>query len=165
MSFRDDRDAMLARLTVLERQAHDAGELRERVETLEVENHRLRAEVAVLRARLAPPAPPPLPTAVTGGVRALSFAVRDGAGERIENLQLEVIKIGKLSSTHLRLADEGASRMHAVIENNETEVVIVDLGSATGTRVNGHKVNKQALSDGDEIRISDSVLVVRIPGA
>src|SRR5258706_9666249 len=77
--------------------------------------------------------------------------------------QDRAIKIGKLSSSHLRIDDESASRMHAVIEITDSgEYFIIDLGSTKGTIVNGQKVNKAKLQSGDTIVIGNTKLVVTI---
>ena len=61
---------------------------------------------------------------------------------RTQVLAEDVIKIGKLDSSHLRLDDPAVSRMHSVIEVSATgDVSIIDLGSAAGTIVNGQRVN------------------------
>ena len=75
---------------------------------------------------------------------------------REETLALPVIKVGKLSSSHLRLDDESVSRMHAVIEiAGPDDISIIDLGSTKGTIVNGQKVNKAKLQAGDQITLGD----------
>ncbi|RMH40416.1 MAG: FHA domain-containing protein [Deltaproteobacteria bacterium] len=75
---------------------------------------------------------------------------------REETLTQPVIKVGKLSSSHLRLDDESVSRMHAVIEvQGPGDISIIDLGSTKGTIVNGQKVNKAKLQDGDLIQLGD----------
>jgi hypothetical protein len=51
--YRDDRDALLARLAALEDDARDAPALRARVAELERENARLRQELAKLAAAAA----------------------------------------------------------------------------------------------------------------
>jgi hypothetical protein len=77
--------------------------------------------------------------------------------------QDRAIKIGKLSSSHLRIDDESASRMHAVIEITDGgEYFIIDLGSTKGTIVNGQKVNKAKLQSGDTIVLGNTKLVVTI---
>ena len=43
----------------------------------------------------------------------------------------DVIKIGKLKSSHLCLEDDTVARMHAVIEVSGSDVRVIDLGSAT----------------------------------
>jgi pSer/pThr/pTyr-binding forkhead associated (FHA) protein len=84
---------------------------------------------------------------------------------REEKLVQPVIKVGKLSSSHLRLDDEGVSRMHAVIEvTGPNDVSIIDLGSTKGTFVNGQKVNKAKLQSGDTIVVGDTRIEVTIGG-
>lgn len=82
---------------------------------------------------------------------------------REERLNLPVIKVGKLSSSHLRLDDESVSRMHAVIEvTGPGDISIIDLGSTKGTFVNGQKVNKAKLQSGDQIVVGDTRIEVAI---
>lgn len=64
----------------------------------------------------------------------------------------DVIKIGKLPSSHLCLEDDSVARMHAVIESSGNDVRIIDLGSAGGTFLNGQRVEKNAsVADGDAL--------------
>ncbi len=52
--------------------------------------------------------------------------------------------------------DAGVSRMHAAIQVQDGEIVIVDLGSSNGTRVNGVELlpnRPQPLHDGDEVEL------------
>src|SRR5262245_6370848 len=80
---------------------------------------------------------------------------------REEVLAQDVIKVGKLASSHLRLDDETVSRMHAVIEvTGPDEIHIIDLGSTRGTLVNGERISKTRLQSGDEIMFGDSRVVV-----
>ncbi len=82
---------------------------------------------------------------------------------RTETLTQDIIKVGKLPSSHLRIEDDNVSRMHAVIEiTSATEIFIIDLGSAAGTIVNGKKVNKTQLQNGDEVQLGDTRVVVEI---
>ena len=71
-------------------------------------------------------------------------------------LAQSVIKIGKVPTAHVRLEDESVSRMHAIIEVAGNEATIIDLGSTRGTFVNGQKINKATLRDGDSIVIGES---------
>ena len=94
----------------------------------------------------------------------LTFQVYKGE-QLIQSLTLtqDIIKVGKLSSSHLRIDDESVSRMHAVIEvTSPTEISIIDLGSAQGTIVNGQKVNKHTLASGDEITLGDIRIAVTV---
>ncbi len=62
----------------------------------------------------------------------------------------DVIKIGRLASSHLRLDDEAVGRMHAVIEVGQTDVRLIDLGSNQGTML-----NEGALDRSHELRSGD----------
>lgn len=85
---------------------------------------------------------------------------------RTEQLTQDIIKVGKLPSSHLRIEDDNVSRMHAVIEvTGPDDIFIIDLGSASGTIVNGKKVNKCKLQNGDEIVLGDTRVVVEIGAA
>ncbi len=88
------------------------------------------------------------------------------AGEEVarsETLARDVIKVGKLESSHLRLDDESVSRMHAVIEvASADDIHLIDLGSASGTFVNGRKINKTKLESGDQIQFGAVIVGVEI---
>jgi pSer/pThr/pTyr-binding forkhead associated (FHA) protein len=79
----------------------------------------------------------------------------------------EVIKVGRLASSHLRLEDASLARMHAVIEVGvDGNVRLIDLGSASGTRINGQQVeNNQAMRDGDVIEVGSYRLEASIAEA
>src|SRR5512137_262464 len=86
---------------------------------------------------------------------AIQFQVSK-AGTMLNEVTLnqDVIKIGRMATSHLQVDDELVSRMHAVIEvGGPGQVFIFDLGSATGTLVNGKKVNKAPLNSGDVITL------------
>lgn len=89
--------------------------------------------------------------------------IEDGAVTRTEELDQNVIKIGKLPSSHLRLDDPNVSRIHAVIERgSDGGYSVIDLGSASGTFVNGDKVTKAAIDSGDELRFGDTTIRVEM---
>jgi pSer/pThr/pTyr-binding forkhead associated (FHA) protein len=93
--------------------------------------------------------------------KPLTFKVtRNGELLSVEKFEQETIKIGRLSSAHLRLNDEKVSRIHAVVEVSDGgEVSVIDMGSTEGTFVNGEKINKAVLRPGDEVRVGDTCLV------
>jgi TonB family protein len=83
---------------------------------------------------------------------------------RTQTFEQDIIKIGKLTSSHLQLEDESVSRMHAVIEVSQGgEVKVLDLGSTRGTFLNGQRVSKATvLRSGDEVRVGDVRLIVSL---
>ena len=103
---------------------------------------------------------------MAGAKVPITFRIFKGdALVREETLTQPVIKVGKLSSSHLRLDDDTVSRMHAVIEvTSASDVSIIDLGSTKGTHVNGQKVNKAKLQSGDQIVVGDTRIEITISG-
>jgi hypothetical protein len=80
---------------------------------------------------------------------------------RTERFTRDIIKIGRLSSAHLCLEDDRISRIHSVIEvGPEGHVSIIDMGSAEGTFVNGKRVSKGPLRQGDEIKLGGLRIVL-----
>ena len=77
-----------------------------------------------------------------------------------------VVKIGRLESSHVRLDDGSVARMHAVIEASGTDVRVIDLGSTTGTSINGRRIEKHAaLASGDELQIGPYRVKTEILGS
>jgi adenylate cyclase len=74
-------------------------------------------------------------------------------------------KIGRGRSSNIVLADESASRHHAMIQRTEMgEYYLMDAGSQNGTFVGGRRVTTPViLNDGDEISIGAHTLVFRNP--
>lgn len=87
---------------------------------------------------------------------------RDGVREGTRTFAQPIVKIGRLATSHLQLDDETVGRMHAVIERDADGVSIIDLGNATGTSVNGERVNKATLVHGDVVTIGPFRLTVGI---
>jgi hypothetical protein len=73
---------------------------------------------------------------------------------RRETVTQDIVKVGKDPKSHLRVDDELASRMHAVIEVASPEdITLIDLGNEPGTIVNGARINKCKIQPGDMIQI------------
>jgi len=92
---------------------------------------------------------------------ALTFALYQGDQliRRDTIVQDIVVKIGKDPRSHLRVDDELASRMHAVIEvASPNDITLIDLGNEPGTMVNGQRVNKCKIRPGDQIQIGSTLI-------
>ena len=94
---------------------------------------------------------------------ATHVLVVDGPGTRHE-LSTGRNVIGRGTEADIRLPDTGVSRKHVDVVLEGGTATVVDLGSTNGTLVNGRRVSRHALSDGDVIRIGHSVLVYRQDG-
>lgn len=67
--------------------------------------------------------------------------------------------IGRASTAHIKLGDDGVSRKHARVVSDGGAVRIEDLGSSNGTLVNGDRVDLQQLKDGDKIQIGSTTIL------
>lgn len=68
------------------------------------------------------------------------------------------IIIGRSSDLDMVLVEDMVSRKHAKVVTSENHVVIQDLGSTNGTFVNGEKIKKARLKEGDRILVGTSIL-------
>ncbi|MHB2153269.1 FHA domain-containing protein [Calditrichota bacterium GD2] len=59
------------------------------------------------------------------------------------------IKIGKSPSCQIKINNPKVSREHALIDYQDGQIVITDLGSTNGVWLNGKKVKQATLNDGD----------------
>src|SRR6186997_594601 len=93
---------------------------------------------------------------------SLTFGLYEGDQlVRRESVAQDIVKVGKDPKSHLRVDDELASRMHAVIEvGNPDDITLIDLGNEPGTMVNGARVNKCKLHVGDQIQIGTTNIVL-----
>lgn len=71
------------------------------------------------------------------------------------------IRIGRAPDCELVLHDSRVSRRHARLVARDGVLVLTDLRSTNGTRVNGHRVSEVVLGAGDRIDVGDTSLVVQ----
>ena len=93
---------------------------------------------------------------------ALTFALYQGDQlVRRDTIAQDIVKVGKDPRSHLRVDDDLASRMHAVIEvASPADITLIDLGNEPGTLVNGQRVNKCKVRPGDQIQIGSTLIVL-----
>ncbi len=93
---------------------------------------------------------------------ALTFALyQNDALLRRETVAQDIVKVGKDAKSHLRVDDELASRMHAVIEvGSPDDITLIDLGNEPGTMVNGARINKCKIKPGDQLQIGNTRIVL-----
>ncbi len=73
-------------------------------------------------------------------------------------LDADNIVIGRADDCDLRLTASGISRRHCRIERKDRQFTIEDLGSTNHTRINEVVTEREALNDGDSIRLGQTVL-------
>ncbi len=96
----------------------------------------------------------------------MKFEIRypTGATHRVE-LTESLISVGRDPACELVLSDSKCSRRHAVIEEGATGLVVRDTGSANGVFVNGKKVERATLEEGDLLRMGEVIIKVVGEGA
>lgn len=100
---------------------------------------------------------PAAPAAILREIR------RDGTGQTVSISGS--LSIGRSGDNDLVLADARVSRHHARLRASHGMLVLTDLGSTNGCRVNGVRVDEVVLGSGDTIELGDTVLVVDAPAA
>jgi pSer/pThr/pTyr-binding forkhead associated (FHA) protein len=78
-----------------------------------------------------------------------------GEGRSFRVLPLQEAVIGRDETAAIRLDERSVSRQHAKIDYRRTFPEVVDLSSANGTFVNGKKVDKALLGDGDTLQVGE----------
>jgi chromosome segregation ATPase len=74
-------------------------------------------------------------------------------------------RIGRAPGCELHVESSSVSRHHALVLTNSRDVIIEDLHSTNGVLVNGRKVARQLLTDGDILTIGEAQFRLRIkPG-
>lgn len=68
------------------------------------------------------------------------------------------IIIGRSSDLDMVLVEDMVSRRHAKITTTDSEIFIQDMGSTNGTFVNGEKVQRARLVEGDRILVGTSII-------
>ena len=68
------------------------------------------------------------------------------------------ITLGRAMTNEIPLGDGRVSRSHARFECGPSGCMIVDLGTANGTRLNGNRIEKAELTPGDTITIGNTTL-------
>ncbi|MBX5483016.1 MAG: FHA domain-containing protein, partial [Myxococcaceae bacterium] len=93
----------------------------------------------------------------------LKLIIEDDEGRKtVVPFVRDEITIGRQEGNTIRLTERNVSRRHARLLRSNGSVVVEDLGSYNGIRVNGEKVTGRAnVSDGDLIQIGDYDLAIQ----
>jgi pSer/pThr/pTyr-binding forkhead associated (FHA) protein len=82
---------------------------------------------------------------------AATLNVMNGAreGDSIELTRLGSYTIGRVRDCEIRIRDRGISRQHCRIDFDGDHYWLVDLKSQNGTVLNGRRINRSLLYNGD----------------
>lgn len=90
----------------------------------------------------------------------VTFQVLEGIDKgRIFRELSTPVTIGREEGNVLRLNDERISRFHAKVQLDNNDIILTDLDSTNGTRVNGSTVQIRRLRPGDRVSVGRSLLL------
>jgi pSer/pThr/pTyr-binding forkhead associated (FHA) protein len=72
------------------------------------------------------------------------------------------ILLGRSRASDVRFLEPTVSRRHAALQRVEGGWLLVDRAATHGTFVNGRRVARAILADGDEVALGHAALVVRL---
>src|SRR5205085_11286618 len=111
---------------------------------------RAHEPLPALRARCAAPL-------ATSGLRPMAMRAQliplDG-GPPVE-VGKDLTLVGRKEECDLRLDHKSVSKLHCVIVKTDGLLLLRDLGSTNGTRVNGQRVRRAALLPNDQLSIAN----------
>ena len=91
---------------------------------------------------------------------AVTFQILEGIDKgRVYRDLPTPVTIGREEGNVLRLNDERVSRFHVKIQSDNNEIILTDLDSTNGTRVNGNVVQIRRLRPGDRVGVGRSLLL------
>jgi hypothetical protein len=93
------------------------------------------------------------------------LTIKDASGSRQVAIDRAEAVIGRRESADVVLEEGAAANSHCLLRRQGSGALLVDLGSAGGTRVNGRRVEQASVQAGDEILIGETVISVDSCGA
>jgi hypothetical protein len=81
-------------------------------------------------------------------------------GDRVYPVTVGRVVLGRSRECDIRVADANASRRHCeIVQDGPTSWSVVDLDSTNGTELNGHRIHRSALTDGDRVTVGGTDVV------
>lgn len=85
------------------------------------------------------------------------------SNDQVLPLQSQMTTIGRSNYCNLELEDDNISRVHAsIVRTHDGQYWIIDLKSAKGVKVNGHRCQSSFLSDKDIISIGEYTMAFQV---
>jgi transcriptional regulator with GAF, ATPase, and Fis domain len=94
--------------------------------------------------------------------RLVNLSEREESAAIFLNFEEDGFSVGRTGDNHLRLPSASVSRRHCLINHDNGEFVVKDLGSHNGTFVNNQRVTESFLKHGDRIAVGGNQFVFLI---
>jgi chromosome segregation ATPase len=146
---RQDEMLELARQELAAKQLEQGASARQ-VEALQVELHQHVEAMQAIRRDIHQVA---LQTRKNEGETLLRTLTRDDAEGVVHLLNKNSISIGRGRECDIRLQSGSVSRYHAVLRISHDAVIFEDMNSTNGCFVNGRRIKRQLLKDGDRLKV------------
>jgi pSer/pThr/pTyr-binding forkhead associated (FHA) protein len=85
---------------------------------------------------------------------ATRLLIRSDGGREVVHVLGRKTTIGRTAENDLQIDVKYISRHHAVILAGPAHTIIEDLNSTNGVMVNGRRITRQILNDGDQVTIA-----------
>jgi hypothetical protein len=148
-SARQDNTLQQARRELAAKHLEQGASARQ-VEALQVELHQHVEAMQAIRRDIHQVA---LQTRKDEGGTLLRTLTRDDAEGVVHLLNKSSISIGRGHDCDIRLQSSSVSRYHAVLRISHDAVIFEDMNSTNGCSVNGRRIKRQLLKDGDRLKV------------
>jgi len=148
-SARQDNELQQARRELAAKHLEQGASARQ-VEALQVELHQHVEAMQAIRRDVHQVA---LQTRKNEGGTLLRTLTRDDAEGVVHLLNKSSMSIGRGHDCDIRLRSSSVSRYHAVLRISHDAVIFEDMNSTNGCFVNGRRIKRQLLKDGDRVKV------------
>jgi len=100
-----------------------------------------------------PPAPEVAPEAAPAPDGMVRLLIQAEGGREIVHVLARKTSIGRTPDNDVQIDAKFVSRHHAVILAGPAQTIIEDLNSTNGVQVNGRRISRHSLKDGDQVAI------------
>ena len=91
------------------------------------------------------------------------LTVVDGADIGLKlDIGFDRVNIGRRESNEFPLSDLNTSRLHAYIAYEDKAHVLYDAKSLNGTYINGHRITRKTLNNGDRIKLGNTIILYEV---
>jgi chromosome segregation ATPase len=126
-----------------------------RLERAESNNANALGRIQTSMERLGAAVPPTPPVGSPPQPEMVAELIRMDGDRPVTHLLGRRTRIGRATTCELQIDSSSVSRHHALVLVGSRDVIIEDLNSTNGVIVNGRKISRQLLRDGDAVTIGE----------